>query len=389
MYAYENGYDTLITMDSDFTHRPFYIPSLVKASKDFDIVVASRYFDKDSLSEWNLFRKSLTMLGHFLTRYLLGLKYDASGAFRLYNLNNIDKNIFTTITSAGYSFFFESLFVLNFNDYKITEVPIKLPVRTYGHSKMKFSDMTKSLRLIIKLFCMKIFVPWKFTIEKKPDNLQQEEWEKYWSKDKKRKIYDFIASFYRKMIIKRTLNYFTLKYLHKGSKVLHAGCGSGEVDTDANKHFEITAFDLSHNALEIYRQVNGENSRTIQGSILAMPFGNGEFDGIYNLGVLEHFEEKEVIKILKEFHRVLNDKGRIILFIPPEYGLSVIFFKILKFIFRFVFFNKNIKFHPDEICRIRSKKHALFLLNSSGFKMVEYYFGIKDFFTYAIIVAEK
>ena len=45
------------------------------------------------------------------------------------------------------------------------------------------------------------------------NNIQKIEWDKYWGKEKKRKIYDVIASFYREKIIRKTLNYFIKTYL--------------------------------------------------------------------------------------------------------------------------------------------------------------------------------
>ena len=109
-WAYGRSYEILVTMDCDFTHSPSYIINFIRHSVKSDIVVGSRYMKKHSLASWNLFRKFLTKLGHFLTVNLLNMPYDASGAFRLYSLKNIDKNIFSLIQSNGYSFFFESLF---------------------------------------------------------------------------------------------------------------------------------------------------------------------------------------------------------------------------------------------------------------------------------------
>ena len=43
-------------------------------------------------------------------------------------------------------------FILNFNKCSIKEIPIKLPARTYGHSKMRFKDAWHSLKLLIILF---------------------------------------------------------------------------------------------------------------------------------------------------------------------------------------------------------------------------------------------
>lgn len=49
----------------------------------------------------------------------------------------------------------------------------------------------------------------------------------------------------------------------------------------------------------------------------------------------------------------------------------------------------NIKLHPDEITRLKSKKYAMEMFVGAGFNVITYYFGIKDIFTQAVIVAEK
>ena len=156
-WAYEKKYEVLITMDCDFTHSPSYIINFIRHADKADIVVGSRYMKKHSLATWNLFRKSLTKLGHFLTVNLLNMPYDASGAFRLYNLKNIDIKTFDMIHSNGYSFFFESLFILNFNNKRIFEIPIELPSRTYGTSKMTWKDAWKSFEFLMSLSFRKVF----------------------------------------------------------------------------------------------------------------------------------------------------------------------------------------------------------------------------------------
>jgi dolichol-phosphate mannosyltransferase len=156
-WAYEHMYEILITMDCDFTHSPSSISDFIKLSDKANIVVGSRYMQKDSLATWNLFRKFLTYLGHFLTVNLLNMPYDASGAFRLYNLKKIDNNLFQLIRSKGYSFFFESLFILYYNKISIIETPIELPARTYGTSKMTYTDAWNSLKFLLKLYYRKLF----------------------------------------------------------------------------------------------------------------------------------------------------------------------------------------------------------------------------------------
>lgn len=151
-WAYEHGYETLITMDCDFSHSPEYLAEFLSYAPDYDIVLGSRYLKKDSLKEWNIIRKSLTSIGHFLTVTMLKLPHDATGAYRLYQLKRISRSIFERVESGSYSFFFESLFLLYRHNYKIKEFPIHLPKRTYGHSKMTIETTLISLRQLCRLY---------------------------------------------------------------------------------------------------------------------------------------------------------------------------------------------------------------------------------------------
>jgi ubiquinone/menaquinone biosynthesis C-methylase UbiE len=218
----------------------------------------------------------------------------------------------------------------------------------------------------------------------------QQDWDIYWAdKDKAgNAVYDFLAGIYRRLIVKNILNHFIKKYFPPGIKVLHAGCGSGQVDVDITKFLDITALDISENALRIYRRVNGEESKIVQGSIFNLPFSNETFDGLYNLGVMEHFTQEEINEILIEFRRVLKPGGRMVILIPPVFGFTVFVLDSAHFILNKIF-RMKIKLHPDEITRVKSRKHAIETFEGAGFKVLEYYFGIKDIFTQAVIVAEK
>jgi dolichol-phosphate mannosyltransferase len=157
LWAYERGYQILLTMDADFTHSPQNIPALLEAANRADVVVASRYLMPNSLEGWALYRKALTQLGHILTDVCLGVPQDATGAFRVYRLDRIPKRFLDRVESNGYAFFFESLFILNRNHFSIFEVPNALPPRTYGHSKMTLREILKSVQQLRKLFFRRLF----------------------------------------------------------------------------------------------------------------------------------------------------------------------------------------------------------------------------------------
>jgi dolichol-phosphate mannosyltransferase len=394
-WAYEHGYEFLITMDCDFTHSPQTILALLKEKDKADIVVGSRYMLKDSLEGWNLFRCILTKLGHILTVVFLKLPYDATGALRLYRLQRIPPSLFDRVRSQGYSFLYESLFILNYNKFRILEIPIKLPARTYGHSKMRLVDAWQSFRRLLVLFFHRLFnrkrfeVQWPLTSPLKDTSTAQEEWEEYWAKKNSvgGGLYDVIAAFYRMVIIRPALNYFIREYFKPGEEVLHAGCGGGQVDKDIGSYIRITAMDHSVNALNSYRKVNGAGSSVVLGSIFKIPVADHSFDGVYNLGVMEHFSEEDIHHILLEFRRILKPGGRVVLFWPPEFGCSVVFLEGVRRIFSWVL-RKDIKIHPDEITRIRCREHVEGMVRRAGFDMVFYYFGPRDLFTQCVVVIE-
>jgi dolichol-phosphate mannosyltransferase len=151
-WAYDQGYAIAISMDCDLTHSPTDIGRFIDQAEDFQIVVGSRFLAEGSLADWNLYRKFLTHLGHLLTRYLLHVPYDATGGFRLYRLDRIDRDVFRRIQSNSYSFFFESMYLLCREGATVREVPIALPRRNFGNSKMSMNDIVGSLRMLAAIY---------------------------------------------------------------------------------------------------------------------------------------------------------------------------------------------------------------------------------------------
>jgi len=157
MWAYKNNYKTVITMDCDFTHSPDDIQKFIDKKDDADLIIGTRFHMQNGLADWPLFRKIVTNTSHFLTTIFLNIKYDSTGAFRLYNISKIQKEIFFKVDAPGYSFFFKSVFLISFNKYKILEIPIILSARASGNSKMKLKDAIDGIIELLKLFVLRIF----------------------------------------------------------------------------------------------------------------------------------------------------------------------------------------------------------------------------------------
>ena len=395
IWAYEQGYVSLVTLDCDFTHSPSDIPKMLECLKNYDVAVGSRWLNANSLPGWNVFRRFMTWGGHWLTKTLLGLTQDASGAFRAYRLDRIDRRVFTLIQSKGYSFFFESLFILGKNGCSVREVPIVLPARTYGHSKMTIDAAMRSARYVLELSLQHLIAPERHRLDTRElflsENLEDpQNWDGYWQKSagKSGILYDLIAAWYRQHFIRRNLDKAIMGEFLPGSRLLHAGCGSGQVDRNLQYSMGITALDISKGALRLYSRNNPEALEVVHGDIMALPFGDETFDGYYNLGVVEHFTPAQILKILAEAKRVLRPGGRMVIFWPHRLAPSVMVLGTWHWILKHLLRSEAI-LHPPEISLLRSSSMAGKLIRESGMVMKRFKFDSSDLFIQAIITVEK
>ena len=149
-FAYKKKYKIILTMDADGTHNPKYIKNLIKYSTKYYIISTNRFKKKDSLIEWPMHRRFLTKIRFYLINILLNINYDSSGAYRCYNAEKIKLNDILGAKNDSYSFFWESLYLLNKKKYSIKEIPIYLPYRKVGSSKMTMGDIIGSLFYLFK-----------------------------------------------------------------------------------------------------------------------------------------------------------------------------------------------------------------------------------------------
>ena len=149
-------------MDSDGTHDPKYIKFMIEELKNFDMVITSRFLEKNSLQDWPLLRIFLTKLRHLTISLLLSMSYDSSGAFRCINCQKITLSDLILAKDDGYSYFWESVFILHRKKYRITQISINLPFRIYGSSKMRMRDIFFSIYYLMIVFLKKILGKYNF-----------------------------------------------------------------------------------------------------------------------------------------------------------------------------------------------------------------------------------
>jgi cyclopropane fatty-acyl-phospholipid synthase-like methyltransferase len=221
------------------------------------------------------------------------------------------------------------------------------------------------------------------------------EWDTYWIKESKieNKIYDYIAVRYRKYIIKPYLKKYIYSHFQKGSILLHAGCGGGLVEDDnINNDFTVIGIDMSQNALNLYKSTH-INYNLIRGDVTTTGLKTESIDGIYSLGLMEHFTTEEIRLMLIEFNRIIKSNGTIIICAPPEYGSTVTFFKFVDYILTKIL-KSNIWFQPHpksepEINQIKSKQWMEDIVKNTGLVITEFNFEFKDLYTHVAVVLKK
>lgn len=99
--------------------------------------------------------------------------------------------------------------------------------------------------------------------------------------------------------------------LPRPAMVLDAGCGSGRTLDDLARYGVACGVDVSPEAIRVARQ---RGHRAVLASIDALPFGNGSFDLVTCLDVLEHTPDDR--RCLEELRRVTAPGGHLALTVP-------------------------------------------------------------------------
>lgn len=100
--------------------------------------------------------------------------------------------------------------------------------------------------------------------------------------------------------------------LERGAPILDAGCGGGRSLEDLIRFGEVTGLEPSGVSLDVARE--RDVGRVVEGSILAMPFGDGEFALATSLDVIEHVDDD--VGAFRELRRVVRDDGWLLVTVP-------------------------------------------------------------------------
>lgn len=142
-----NGYDVLIEMDADGSHRPEQLGDLLAAiDHGADLVLGSRWVPGGEVLNWPKYREVISRTGNFYARIMLGLPLrDATGGFRAFRRTTLEGLNLREVASQGYCFQVDLARRAVDAGFTVVEVPITFVERLRGQSKMSNAIVLEAL----------------------------------------------------------------------------------------------------------------------------------------------------------------------------------------------------------------------------------------------------
>lgn len=142
--------DIIFEYDADLSHQPKYIPDMIKALQNCDVVLGSRYVPGGSIpANWQFHRKIFSILGNYVARLFLTSKYkDFTSGFRATRGAILKKVLPEKFLSDHYAYKIHLLWLLHQAKARVQEYPIEFVDRDKGVSKLPRNSVADSLRVV-------------------------------------------------------------------------------------------------------------------------------------------------------------------------------------------------------------------------------------------------
>ena len=149
-WGLERGYDAMVEMDSDFSHDPDALPTIVAPlGEGYEVCIGSRYVPGGSIPNWSLPRRLLSRGGNIYADLLLGLHVrDSTAGYRAYAATALRRIDLASVRAESYGFQIEMTYRAIGVGAKVTEVPIRFVDRELGTSKMSTYTVVEALVLV-------------------------------------------------------------------------------------------------------------------------------------------------------------------------------------------------------------------------------------------------
>jgi len=146
-----NGFEFLVQMDADGSHRAEDLPKLLERAGLDQLVIGSRWVPGGAVRNWPWYRMLISRFGNFYAARMLGSNLgDLTAGFRVYGKELLLKLPLESVAAQGYGFQVEMTKNVLAIGSKVTEVPIEFVERENGVSKMTLAIVLEAFVLATK-----------------------------------------------------------------------------------------------------------------------------------------------------------------------------------------------------------------------------------------------
>jgi len=217
-------------------------------------------------------------------------------------------------------------------------------------------------------------------------------WDQFW--DNQAKSQAFVPT-----LIRWGRSYFSRIYVNfikryrVGASLLEAGCGSAvstlQLASETREITRVTLLDFAPQSIIVAKRnslVYGVDTNCIVADVHLMPFQAFSFDFVWNMGLLEHFENP--FPVIKEMERVTKKGGKVAAIVPFRYAPLIFLSALLRPLTNVT--RKYEKFQTwEETRRVSSSKHLQQEFEEAGLEKVEVVLVPGSFFLTVAVIGEK
>ncbi|WP_350348108.1 polyprenol monophosphomannose synthase [Agromyces sp. G08B096] len=152
-WALARGYDPIVQMDADGSHRPEELPVLLDAfvratdgGRPVDLVIGSRWVAGGRIENWPKHREWLSRGGSAYVRRVLRLPTrDTTAGYRAFRADALRRMPLADVHTRGYGFQVDMLWHAHEAGLGVAEVPVTFVEREHGRSKMSLGIVLEAM----------------------------------------------------------------------------------------------------------------------------------------------------------------------------------------------------------------------------------------------------
>jgi len=137
-------------MDADMSHNPTVLPQLIKALREYDLTIGSRFGESSQVEKWAWHRKLISQVGVGAARLLTGVEDPLAGYFFLHRSVLDD----LCLTSQGYKILLEILVKGRYKNH--LSLPIVFRNRQFSSSKLDWHEYLLFTKQILYFGLLKL-----------------------------------------------------------------------------------------------------------------------------------------------------------------------------------------------------------------------------------------